>query len=550
MNVANGAATAVGAGFTVMLGTGSIGFDFNPTVDRIRLVSANRNNYRLNPITGGALTIDGPITYAIGDPNFLSQPSVGAAAYTNSFPLLSGTALYYYDENLNNLVLSTNPNAGTVTTVGNSGIVVNPSNLTTGMDISFNPVTRQNTAYFVGNTSGNANDNLYTVNLSTGATTVVGAIGLAVKDIAVQPMPFGMAPAGSRIIHALAGNRSLISFAATAPRQILSLTNITGVDSMYSLVGMDFRPANGELFALGYATGSNAGSYRLYRINPATGVATALNSGMNDTLTLGNTREIGFDFNPTVDRIRVVSRVNGANYRLNPTNGAITATDSSLMWTNGDQNASQPVRVSTVAYTNSYPNTTATILNGINDTGAVFLRIDPPNNGRLNTVSNNIYGTGMMATTPGDLDYFYDSTSMTNIGYLAANINGIVQDVFYTVTTNGLATAVDTIGYGFPVSDIAVMPLFRNAPMRVVSARITSGIQVFPNPTEAVLRITLPVTGSVRTSWTVTDLMGRNLLQGFIPAGENNAALEVRGLATGLYLINVEGQTPVRFHKL
>src|SRR5690606_687466 len=46
------------------LGSGPVSFDFNPTVDRIRVIGSNGNNYRLNPVTGGFAATDGNITYA------------------------------------------------------------------------------------------------------------------------------------------------------------------------------------------------------------------------------------------------------------------------------------------------------------------------------------------------------------------------------------------------------------------------------------------------------------------------------------------------------
>src|SRR5690606_3968869 len=49
INLQNGLATTIGTGFMLTFGEGSIGFDFNPTVDRIRVVTSNGNNYRLNP---------------------------------------------------------------------------------------------------------------------------------------------------------------------------------------------------------------------------------------------------------------------------------------------------------------------------------------------------------------------------------------------------------------------------------------------------------------------------------------------------------------------
>jgi hypothetical protein len=47
---------------------GNVAFDFNPTVDRIRLVGADGTNLRLNPITGGVAATDTPYGYAPATP--------------------------------------------------------------------------------------------------------------------------------------------------------------------------------------------------------------------------------------------------------------------------------------------------------------------------------------------------------------------------------------------------------------------------------------------------------------------------------------------------
>jgi len=104
LNSLTGGATVAGPAVRLELDTGSIGFDLNPTVDRIRVVAGNRANYRLNPT-------DGTLTYATGT----STPSIGAAAYTNSFmgaSITSGTTLYDYDELLNTLNTQLPPNNG------------------------------------------------------------------------------------------------------------------------------------------------------------------------------------------------------------------------------------------------------------------------------------------------------------------------------------------------------------------------------------------------------------------------------------------------------
>jgi hypothetical protein len=185
LNGASGIAAPVGAAIRLELGTGSIGFDFNPTVDRIRVVGANRTNYRLNPIDGTIAATDGQLTYATGT----ATPSIGAAAYTNSFmgaTATSGTTLYDYDELLNTLNTQLPPNDGTLNNVGGSGIVVNATAPNVDLDI-YSTGVGVNTAYLVANTGTSASTSLYTVSLTTGAATLVGAIGngIAARDIAI-----------------------------------------------------------------------------------------------------------------------------------------------------------------------------------------------------------------------------------------------------------------------------------------------------------------------------------------------------------------------------
>jgi hypothetical protein len=551
VNTSNGAATSVGAAVTLALGTGSIGFDFNPTVDRIRVVGANKSNYRLNPNNGSIAATDANLSYASGDANAAAQPSVGAAAYTNSYPGLSTTTLYVYDESLNVLGTLASPNTGVINTVGSSGITVNTSNRTTDMDIWFNPANKTNTAFFVANTGSSNLDNLYSLNLATGAATPLGpGTGTAVKDIAVAPAALNnTTPLTGPLVYALAGTgKLLVSFDAKNPEQIRTLVPITGTDSTHTLVGLDFRPADGALYALGYTMGSSPNTYKLYTINPATGAATAINSG-TDTLALGNTMEIGFDFNPTVDRIRVVSAQTGANYRLNPSTGLVAATDNNLQWAAGDVNAGKNVRVSTVAYTNSYPNnTTTTALNGINDSGMVFVSINPPNNGQLNTVLSTIFGATTMTGTT-DLDYFYDSTTTSNVGYLAANTGSATMDMLYTISATGTPTLVDTIGYGMAVTDIAVMPQFKNVGVSVKGMNAVAPA-VYPNPAGNTIQAMLPSAMTKATGYKVVDITGREVAGGSIAASARKAEISLISIPAGVYILHMDGYAPVRFSKL
>lgn len=184
-----GAATIVGSGFVPLPGGTEFGFDFNPTIDRIRLVSDTDANYVLNPITGATQLVATNLAYLAGDPNAGANPSIVGSAYTNSSPVGTTTQLYGIDSVLNILVTQAN-NAGTLGTVGPLGIDV--TNL-----VGFDIAGANNTAYLSANLGPADTSKLYTVNLATGATTLVGELGggLFVRDITVaipEPASLGL----------------------------------------------------------------------------------------------------------------------------------------------------------------------------------------------------------------------------------------------------------------------------------------------------------------------------------------------------------------------
>ena len=164
---------------TPLLGT-AFGFDFNPTVDRIRVVSDQEQNLRLHPDTGQVVAQDGALAYAAGDPNFGQNPNAVGAGYTNSFSGTTSTTLYDIDSTLDILVSQVPPNNGTLNTIGPLG--VNTADLV-GFDIE--PGCGQ---AFAALQPGSASS-LYRINLQTGAATMLGQLGagLAVRGIAVQP---------------------------------------------------------------------------------------------------------------------------------------------------------------------------------------------------------------------------------------------------------------------------------------------------------------------------------------------------------------------------
>lgn len=180
-NPNSGVATAVGAGpFAVLSGT-HFGFDFNPTVDRIRLVSDTGMNLRLHPDTGLLAATDGAIAYGAGDPNFGLDADATGAAYTNSVAGAVSTVLYDLDSKQGVLARQTPPNNGTLATVGPVGMAFSGVN---GFDIS----GLSGTAYAAFDMGG-TQSTLVTIDLTSGAATPLGLIGCQepIRGLSVSP---------------------------------------------------------------------------------------------------------------------------------------------------------------------------------------------------------------------------------------------------------------------------------------------------------------------------------------------------------------------------
>lgn len=189
INPVSGAASFVGA--TGVTALSPYGFDFNPVPDRIRLVTNDNTNFRLNPDTGTVSNNDTSLFYIGGDPNSGTAPQIAGAAYTNSFgpsPRTPppGTELFYIDFNLGILVFSPDPNGGQLTTRGSLGLAFGITGLL-GFDIS--GVTGDAFASL----SADANtSSLFTIDLASGTATLVGAIGAgdeAILGLSAAPIP-------------------------------------------------------------------------------------------------------------------------------------------------------------------------------------------------------------------------------------------------------------------------------------------------------------------------------------------------------------------------
>ncbi len=179
LNTANAVLSPVGSGAGAINGT-AFGFDFNPVIDRIRVVSNTDKNYVYNP-NDGARTSATDLFFPVGDPNAGVDPNVVGSAYTNNVANASSTQLFGIDARLDILVTQAN-SAGTLGTVG--PLTVDTSDLV-GFDIA------DGIAYASLTPAGGSVSNFYTINLATGTALLVGQVngGTLVTDIAVAAVP-------------------------------------------------------------------------------------------------------------------------------------------------------------------------------------------------------------------------------------------------------------------------------------------------------------------------------------------------------------------------
>jgi hypothetical protein len=128
------------------------------------------------------------------------------------------------------------------------------------------------------------------------------------------------------------GNLNLARFDTATPGD-LRVRLITGLQTASEkAIGLDMRPATGELFLVTTPAGVVSGSSvitRSYRLDPDTAVATFVGALPGGVPANAGDWQTGADFNPVVDRLRVVN-ANMENYRINPNNAALSGDDPNL----------------------------------------------------------------------------------------------------------------------------------------------------------------------------------------------------------------------------
>lgn len=281
---------------------------------------------------------------------------------------------------------------------------------------------------------------------------------LLLAACAAPPVAEPMGPPARQTLFGVTASQRLVSFNGGQPQKLLSDQPLTGLAAGEQVLGIDFRVARGQLFALG-------SSGRLYRIDTATAAAVPVGGPLAVPLT---GRHFGVDFNPTVDRLRVVSD-SGLNLRLHPDTGAIVDGDANtaglqldgpLAYDPSDRHAGRQPCVQAAAYSYNQDNDKITTNYAIDAVAGTLVRqgslegmqpVVSPNTGRLFTVGP--LGVGPIAQVQ------FDISDIGNVAYAAIDAPNSRATVLYRVDLKtGAASRIGTVGSAAALVGLAIEP--------------------------------------------------------------------------------------------
>lgn len=280
-------------------------------------------------------------------------------------------------------------------------------------------------------------------------------VSLTGAGLFVQP---ASAAHGGQEVYALLKHNVLRSVIASDPDSPGSDDlQVTGLRSGEKLVGIDFRPRDGEL----YGVGSKDDDAVLYRIDTDTGAATVvapLVTVAGAPVVLSG-EQFGVDFNPAADALRIVSD-NGQNLRAFPSAttpaGVARVTGQTVVDGTLNEVGGTGTGIVGAAYTNNDndPATATTLYDIDADTDRLLVQ-SPPNSGTLVNV-----GSLQVATRPVagfDILTIPVEGVATNFAYLATTTEtGRPLSSLRTIDLASGATVTEWGTFGVQVLDIAV----------------------------------------------------------------------------------------------
>lgn len=188
----------VGEPFAARLEGAEFGFDFNPVVDRIRVVSGTGQNLRLHPDTGAVvdanadtpgLQTDGKLTYAAGDVQFGKTPVVVGAAYSYNKANPRITTNFALDATAGSLVMQGSREGATPAVSPNTGSLFTVGSLKQPFQTAAFDIQAVSDMAFAALNTGKGPSRWVTIDLQTGMATPLGTVGGGemVRAVALEP---------------------------------------------------------------------------------------------------------------------------------------------------------------------------------------------------------------------------------------------------------------------------------------------------------------------------------------------------------------------------
>lgn len=457
-----------GGGTPLPITGGAYGIDFNPAVDRLRVVNDAGFNFRMNPNTGAL--VDGDFGGAPGSVAGLNPDgpiNTGAitaddAAYTNNRITTSITTLYTLNAAADALFIQNPPNAGTQTSAVPVTLAGTPLDFSAssgfdiaqGVDAAMSNGPATGSAYAALTVAGTAG--LYRIDLANGAATLQRSFGaLGVRDVAIAELE------GTAIASSGTGT-GLARFSLEAVGTSVG-TGFSDVAAGETIVGIDLRPQNGTLIGLGINAAADTGT--LYLVDPQSAACTAIGTAgaiafvQADGVTPVDlpATEYGFDVNPAVDRVRVTSNAGALTFRLNPVTGAPVDGNGGVPGIQVDGIISGAPGISAAAYTNARASSLvgeATTLYTL-DAAANQLDIQNPPNAGVQVAVAPVTANGAPLDfssaagfdIPRGVDVATSNAIANGHGYAALSVGGVAS-LYRIHLATGAAGLIGAVGTG------------------------------------------------------------------------------------------------------
>ncbi len=317
-----------GGGTVVPFADGKWDIDVHPYNDRIRIINDAAQNFRLEAIVGNAVDDNNGTGASVANINTdgpVNGATIQGAAYSNNSGIATVTTLYTVSTITDSLYIQEQSGGAQILPVALSRGLddVSGFDIRTGSNTAVNntPVS-SGAGLAVAKLTGETGQHLVSIDLVSGAVTTVGTF--PVTDIVSMAAVSG---APRPVVVLLGGGtqfQRLDASGVAVPAQ-----SFIGVEAGETIVGIDYRPLSGRLYALGINHSNDTGT--LYGVDVFTGAVIPIGAaggvayynpgGVIYDLPDPVLYSYSFDFDANDYTFRVVIN-SGLNFRIRLNNGA------------------------------------------------------------------------------------------------------------------------------------------------------------------------------------------------------------------------------------